>query len=223
MYLKVSMPNQINYFKELERTIAAWKDREVVPSVLLHSCCAPCSSSCLEYLTPHCKVTVFYFNPNITNPEEYEYRLSEQKRLISEIPFVNSVNIIEGRYDPQEFFDLASGLEDAPERGPRCHKCYTHRLNETARVASEQGYDYFATTLTLSPLKPADVINAIGISLNGTEATMQGGHTPDYSEGKALYLPTDFKKNNGYLRSIELSEQYGLYRQNYCGCVYSRR
>lgn len=217
------MPNQINYFKELEKQIASWKNQEAVPSVLLHSCCAPCSSSCLEYLTPHCRVTVFYFNPNITNPEEYEYRLSEQKRLISEMPFDNPVDLIEGRYDPQEYFDLAAGLEDAPERGPRCHKCYTHRLEETARIALEQGFDYFATTLTLSPLKPADVINSIGLSLNDTSAFCTDGRLNGYQAGKALYLPTDFKKNNGYLRSIELSEQYGLYRQNYCGCIYSRR
>lgn len=216
------MPNQINYFKELEKTIAAWHNQGVVPSVLLHSCCAPCSSSCLEYLSPHCKVTVFYFNPNITNPQEYEYRLSEQKRLISEMPFANPVDIIEGRYDVREFLDMAVGLEDAPERGPRCRKCYTLRLEETARTALEQGFDYFATTLTLSPLKPADVINAIGLELNNSSEIMTGPGRLEYRQKEALYLPTDFKKNNGYLRSIQLSEQYGLYRQNYCGCVYSK-
>lgn len=217
------MPNQINYFKELEKTVAAWHARGAVPSVLLHSCCAPCSSSCLEYLTPHCSVTVLYFNPNITTSEEYEYRLAEQKRLISEMPFVNPVNIIEGRYEPQEFFNMAAGLEDAPERGARCHKCYGMRLAETAKVAREQGFDYFATTLTLSPLKPSDVINSIGLSLNGSGEVMTGTEKYEYQSGRALYLPTDFKKNNGYLRSIQLSEQYGLYRQNYCGCIYSKR
>ncbi len=177
----------------------------VTPSVLLHSCCAPCSSACLEYLTRYCRVTILYYNPNITDRKEYEFRLSEQKRLIGLMPFENPVDLIEGRYDPEAFFEMARGLEEAPERGARCHKCYDLRLAETARIAREEGFDWFATTLTLSPLKPADVINGIGSGLGSN------------------YLCTDFKKKGGYQRSIELSKEYGLYRQNYCGCIYSRR
>ena len=198
--------NNINYQKELEKRIEIWREEEYVPSVLLHSCCAPCSSACLEVLTRCCKVTVFYFNPNITSKEEYDFRLSEQKRLIKEMPFIYPVDIIEGRYEPQEFLNMAKGLENEPERGIRCHGCYRLRLEETAKTAAENGFEFFATTLTLSPLKPAQVINDIGIEL-----------------GKGAYLPTDFKKNNGYIRSIELSKEYGLYRQNYCGCEFSKR
>lgn len=201
------IPNKVNYHRELEKKYLQWQEAGMIPSVLLHSCCAPCSSTCLESLSRHCMVTVFYFNPNITNPDEYAFRLSEQKRLIAQMPFEHPVELIEGRYNPQEFFDMAEGLEDAPERGPRCHKCYRARLAETAKTADMLKFDYFATTLTLSPLKPADIINEIGMSLSTSTE----------------YLPTDFKKNNGYKRSIELSEEYGLYRQNYCGCVYSKR
>lgn len=203
--------NTVNYHKELEKLISQWRESGRTPSILLHSCCAPCSSYCLEFLTKYVPVTVFYFNPNITSPEEYAFRLEEQKRLISLMPFEHPVDIIEGRYDPGEFFSMAEGLEDAPERGPRCHRCYTMRLKETARIAAEQGFDYFATTLTLSPLKPADVINGIGQELDVMNT------------GRTKYLPTDFKKNGGYLRSIELSKEYSLYRQNYCGCVFSKR
>lgn len=205
------MANNINYHKELERILGEWQKNAPgtgrIPRVLLHSCCAPCSSYCLEYLTQRASVTVFYYNPNITSKEEYEYRLSEQARLINEMSFVHPVDLIPGEYEPQKFLDMAVGLEDAPERGPRCIGCYTVRLKETARVASEMKYDFFATTLTLSPLKPSDVINRIGLEI----------------ESETVYLPSDFKKNNGYLRSIELSKEYNLYRQNYCGCIYSKR
>ncbi len=203
--MATELMNTINYAKELDKRIDAWQAEGVVPSILLHSCCAPCSSACLEVLTKAARVTVFYFNPNITNKDEYEFRLAEQKRLIQEMPFDYPVDIIAGRYEPAEFLQMAAGLEDAPERGPRCHKCYRLRLEETAKVAREGSFDFFATTLTLSPLKPADVINAIGMELS------------------AIYLPTDFKKNNGYKRSIELSKEYNLYRQNYCGCEFSKR
>ncbi len=211
--------NSINYQKELEKTVAYWRENGIVPTVLLHSCCAPCSSTCLEVLTKAAFVTVFYFNPNITTRKEYEFRLAEQKRLIHEMPFDHPVDIIEGRYETQGFLDMAAGLEDAPERGPRCHKCYRMRLEETARTAAEQGFDLFTTTLTLSPLKPADVINAIGLSLNKGRTDIYN----DFIPHGAIYLPTDFKKNNGYKRSIELSKEYNLYRQNFCGCEFSKR
>lgn len=206
-----TMANNINYHKELERILCEWQKNTPgdgqIPRILLHSCCAPCSSYCLEYLTQKARVTVFYYNPNITSKEEYEYRLNEQKRLISEMEFVYPADLIPGEYDPQKFFDMAKGLEDAPERGPRCAGCYSMRLTETAKVASELKYDFYATTLTLSPLKPSDAINRIGLGI----------------ESGSVYLPSDFKKNNGYLRSIELSKEHGLYRQNYCGCIYSKR
>lgn len=197
--------NKINYQRELEALVVKWQKEERIPRILLHCCCAPCSSYCLEYLTDFSDVTVFFYNPNITDYEEYMHRLEEEKRLIREMPFKHPVGIIEGSFEPERFLEMARGLEEAPERGPRCHKCYRLRLEETCKIAENQDFDYFATTLTLSPLKPADIINSIGLELSGK------------------YLPTDFKKNGGYLRSIELSKQYGLYRQNYCGCNFSRR
>ncbi|MBO4558658.1 MAG: epoxyqueuosine reductase QueH [Lachnospiraceae bacterium] len=214
------MPDIVNYHKLLEKRAEVWRGAGLTPSVLLHSCCAPCSSTCLEVLTRFCRVTVFYFNPNITSKSEYEYRLNEQKRLIAEMPFEHPVDLIEGRYEPDEFLEMAKGLETAPERGPRCVKCYTLRLKETALTAKERGFDYFATTLTLSPLKPAPVINEIGLSLGAenSQETDFGIFIP----GGAAYLPTDFKKNEGYKRSIELSKEYGLYRQNFCGCDFSK-
>ena len=221
--------NNINYQKELERTINMWQDGGHIPSILLHSCCAPCSSYCLEYLTQFAHVTVFYFNPNITSPEEYSFRLSEQKRLIEQMPFTYPVGLIEGRYEPEEYFRMAEGLETEPERGARCHRCYRLRLKETARVANEQGFEYFATTLTLSPLKPADVINEIGLEIANLQTTdttgaagIAGATDMTGTARGSSYLPTDFKKKGGYLRSIELSREYNLYRQNYCGCVYSK-
>lgn len=196
--------NRINYQKELEKKIAGWQAKGEYPSLLLHACCAPCASACLEYISRYMDVTVFFFNPNITNEAEYIYRRDELKRLLSVMPFEREVRFLEGEYLPETFISLAKGLEEAPERGPRCLKCYDLRLRETSKVAQEKNFEYFATTLTLSPLKPADVINSLGQQYSG-------------------YLATDFKKNNGYLRSIELSKEYGLYRQNYCGCEYSKR
>ena len=200
--------------------------------LLLHVCCAPCSSACLELLTVYFDVTVLFYNPNITEEAEYTRRLEEEKRLIAafnaniarnlplgqkdarvNVPEGNRtpIAIIEGRYDPESFLEAARGLEDAPEGAERCEKCFTLRLSEAARVAArgdENGpFDYFTTTLTISPLKNADVLNAIG-----QEAAREAG---------SVFLPSDFKKKNGFLRSTLLSEQYDLYRQDYCGCVYS--
>lgn len=186
-----------------------WRDGDVHPSLLLHSCCAPCSSYCLTYLADVFDITLYFYNPNITEKSEYDLRLAELERLVREMPLPRKVTVEPGPWDPDRFFEMAKGLEDAPERGARCVKCYTMRLEETARVAHEMKTDFFATTLTLSPLKDARVINSIGSRLT--------------QEGSATYLETDFKKNGGYQKSIELSKEYGLYRQNYCGCVYSRR
>jgi len=181
----------------------------VKPRLLLHSCCAPCSSYVLEYLSPYFEITDFYYNPNITPESEYRHRTEELKRLIREMLPDSDVRFLEGRYEPEKFFEAARGLEDAPEGGERCLKCFELRLNEAADAALACHCDCFATTLTISPLKNADHINAIGRRIA--------------EEKGVAYLASDFKKKNGFRRSTELSRQYHLYRQDYCGCVYSRR
>lgn len=198
-----------NYQKELEKIIEENRKLNKVPRLFLHSCCAPCSSYVLEYLSNYFSITVFYYNPNISLKEEYEHRVEEIRRLIEEMEFANPVEFVEGRYEPKEFFDMAKGLEEVPEGGERCFRCYRLRMEEAARHAKEGGYDYFTTTLTISPLKNAGKLNEIGEEL---------GEIYEVS-----HLPSDFKKKNGYKRSIELSHEHGLYRQNYCGCVFSKR
>ena len=182
-------------------------------TVLLHSCCAPCSSACIERLCDRCDITVYYYNPNIGEEAEYLKREEEQIRLInaynSEKKGKYEIKILDADYDPESFTAMAKGMEDCPERGPRCHKCYELRMRRTAEAALEAGeFDLFATTLTLSPLKDSEAINHIGFKIE--------------EETGMKYLPSDFKKRNGYLRSIELSKEYDLYRQNYCGCIYSK-
>lgn len=201
--------NKINYQKELEKVIEQNQKNGMVPTLLLHACCAPCSSYCLEYLSQYFNITVFYYNPNISLKEEYDYRLNEEKRLISLMEFKNPVKIIDGDYEPQEFFEVTKGLENEPEGGKRCLECFKLRLNKSASVAKKIGADYFTTTLTISPLKNADALNSIG-----TECA---------KEYNINWLYSDFKKREGYKRSIVLSQQYNLYRQNYCGCVFSKR
>lgn len=200
--------NKINYQKLLDGIIEKNQSEGKLPSLLLHVCCAPCSSYCLEYLSEYFKITVFYYNPNITVSEEYEHRLSEEQRLIREMSFKNPVEIIESTYDPERFFSAVKGLEKEPEGGKRCEACFILRLGESARKAKELGFDFFTTTLTISPLKNAALLNDIG-----------------YETGEkygVAWLPSDFKKREGYKRSIELSREYDLYRQSYCGCVFSR-
>lgn len=197
-----------NYQKELERILAAIPEGSV-PTLLLHSCCAPCSSYVLEYLSDYFAVTVLYYNPNIYPEEEFRHRADEQKRLIENMPARHPVRFIEGRFDSREFYDAVRGLEHIPEGGERCHACFRLRLEETARIAAENGFDYFTTTLTISPLKNGTVLNKIG-----EETASRFG---------IAWLPSDFKKKNGYKRSVELSSEYGLYRQDYCGCVFSKR
>lgn len=198
-----------NYQRELDLLIDKNQKAGVVPTLFLHACCAPCSSYCLEYLSEFFRITVVFYNPNITEEEEYTYRLQEEKRLISEMNFKYPVTLIEGDYNPEVFFSLSKGLEDAPERGKRCLSCYEERLRYTASLAKENGADYFATTLTLSPLKNAQALNTIGERLS--------------EEFSVNYLCTDFKKKGGYLRSMELSKEHNLYRQNFCGCPFSRK
>ena len=199
----------MNYQIELEKTIEKIINNNDKPSLLLHSCCAPCSSYVLEYLSDYFDITIYYYNPNISSKSEYEKRVSEQKRLINEMKTKNKVMFIEGEYNPELFFEISKGLEDAPEGGERCFKCYRQRLEKTADFAKKHGFDYFTTTLSISPHKNADKINEIGIDLEIIN--------------NIKYLKADFKKKNGYKRSIELSKEYTLYRQNFCGCVFSKR
>jgi len=177
--------------------------------LLLHACCAPCSSAVLERLGNVFSITIFYYNPNITDEIEYEKRLNEVKDFISRFKTTYPISIIDGRYDKDEFFQMAKGLEDVPERGKRCYKCYELRLSETAKVAEKYGFAYFTTTLSLSPYKNSDWINEIGSVLD--------------NKYNSNFLYSDFKKKNGYKRSIELSKEYNLYRQDYCGCIYSKK
>ena len=198
-----------NYQKILDKTIEQHVSRNETPSLLLHACCAPCSSYVLEYLSQFFSITVFYYNPNITEEPEYRKRVAEEQRLISQLPAKNKISFIEGRYDPERFFEMAKGKEDIPEGGARCFDCYRLRIAETADIAKQHGFDYFTTTLSISPLKNAQKLNEIG----GEEAERTG----------VPYLFSDFKKREGYKRSIQLSAQYNLYRQNYCGCIYSKK
>ena len=200
--------NKRNFQKEMDKLIEQNLKDGITPSLLLHSCCAPCSSYVLEYLSQFFNITVLYYNPNISPKDEYLYRLQEEKRLISEMKFKNPVKILDCDYNADEFFTVAKGLEKEPEGGKRCKKCFDLRLDFTAKTAKENNFDYFATTLTISPLKNANLINQIGESLA--------------EKYNVKYLSSDFKKKEGYKRSITLSKEYNLYRQNYCGCIYSK-
>ncbi|MBQ9233875.1 MAG: epoxyqueuosine reductase QueH [Lachnospiraceae bacterium] len=177
--------------------------------LLLHACCAPCSSYVLEFLENTYDITVFYYNPNITDEMEYNKRVAEITRFINTAPFTKNVKFIEGRYDPELFLHISKGLENEPERGKRCYKCYELRLDETARYAKEKGFDLYTTTLSISPHKNAEWLNEIGLRLS--------------EKYEMNYLYSNFKKNNGYSRSIELSKEYNLYRQNFCGCIFSKQ
>ena len=196
----------MNYDLEMQKQMNNIKEGT---KLLLHACCAPCSSAVLERLSNFFEITIFYYNPNITEEKEYLKRIEELKKYISLVKYKYPISLIPGNYEPQKFFEMAKGLEDEPERGKRCYKCYAMRLEESARIADELGFDYFCTTLTLSPHKNSNWINEIGEDLN--------------NRYNSIYLYSDFKKRNGYKRSIELSREYDLYRQDYCGCVYSLR
>ena len=203
--------NKVNYQAELEKLIKQLPDRH--RRLFLHSCCAPCSSYCLEYLRKYFDVTVFYYNPNISFGEEYRHRVEELKRLVEELnedaAGGNPIELEEEPYEPERFFEAVKGMEDCPEGGERCFVCYELRLREAAKRAAEGGYDFFTTTLTISPLKNAQKLNEIGQRLG--------------EEYGVACLPSDFKKKGGYQRSIELSREHDLYRQDYCGCVFSKK
>lgn len=194
-----------NYQREMEEILYGAAQS---PHVLLHACCAPCSSAVLERLAEYAEITLFFYNPNILPEKEYRYRLEELRRLLQEMPLPREIHLLEGRYDPEEFLCFARELPDEPERGKRCQQCIALRLREAAEAAKAIHADYFATTLTVSPHKDAVFINAAGFAIA--------------EEYGIPWLPSDFKKKEGYKRSIQLSAEYDLYRQNFCGCPFSR-
>lgn len=197
----------MNYNLEMERIIEDIVRRGIKPRILLHSCCAPCSSHCISVLTDFFDITVLYYNPNIEPYEEYLRRKEEEIKFISEYPHKNRIDLIDCDYDNEKFKEMAKGLESLPEGGARCVKCYFLRLEKTALMAKENGYDFFGTTLTVSPYKNSNKLNEIGKKLE--------------EKYGVAYLYSDFKKKNGYKHSIELAKEYNLYRQDYCGCIYS--
>ena len=198
-----------NYQKMLECTIEDVVKRGCVPTLLLHSCCAPCSSYVLEYLSQYFAITVLYYNPNIYPDEEYTKRVEEQQHFIEQFPAKHPISFIEGTFDKNRFYEAVKGLEQEPEGARRCEVCFHLRLEEAALTAQEHKMDYFTTTLSISPLKNAQLLNEIGDKLA--------------KQYQIPYLHSDFKKKNGYQRSVELSREYGMYRQDYCGCVFSMR
>ena len=203
------MNQKRNYQKEMEKVIDGFGGEK--KKLLLHSCCAPCNSAVLEKLQEIFDLTVFFYNPNITEKAEYERRIGEQRRLVEYFNEKNPqfpIKLMEGNYEPTKFLQMSKGLEKAPEGGERCYGCYGLRLEESARVAKEQGFDYFTTSLTISPMKNAEKLNTLGEQM----AEKYG----------VSFLPSDFKKKEGYKRSIELSGELDLYRQDYCGCGFSK-
>ncbi|MGN0497968.1 MAG: epoxyqueuosine reductase QueH [Acutalibacteraceae bacterium] len=201
--------NKVNFQREMDALLEKNKSLGLVPKLLLHSCCAPCSSYVIEYLSDYFEITVFYYNPNLYPDDEYEIRSGEQKRFISEFKSKYPLSYLDAEFIPNEFYSRVKGLENEKEGGKRCEKCFELRLEKTAALAKEKDFDYFATTLTISPLKNAALINKIGSELS--------------EKYGVRYLASDFKKKNGFKRSTELSRQYNLYRQDYCGCVFSKR
>lgn len=196
-----------NYQKVLENIIKGNEQIGKIPKLLLHSCCAPCSSYCIEYLSKYFDITLYFYNPNISKKEEFNKRANELTRLVDSMPLTRPINVIIEQYEPNEFYEIAKGLENEPERGKRCEECFKLRLERSAQYARKNNFDYFTTTLSISPHKDAQLLNEIG---------------KDFSRKYNIpYLFSDFKKKNGYKRSIELSTEYNLYRQNYCGCIYS--
>ena len=198
-----------NYHKKMLELLKDIKSSGKTPKLLLHSCCAPCSSHVIDLLSPYFDITILYYNPNIEPYEEYEKRKKEEMRFIKEYPNINQLDILDCDYDNILFHEMSKGLEMVPEGGERCFKCYELRMRKTAKLAKDKKYDYFATTLTVSPLKNSQKLNEIGLMLE--------------REVNIPYLYSDFKKENGYKHSIELAKEYNLYRQDYCGCIYSKR
>lgn len=201
--------NKQNYHLQMLDTIKEYCSEEQIPRLLLHSCCAPCSSYCLELLSKYFEITVFYYNPNIYPPEEYTMRVEEQARFIEQFPAKHRISFVEGAYDTARFYEMAKGMEQLKEGGERCFACYELRLREACAYAKAHDFDFFTTTLSISPLKNAAKLNEIGGKLG--------------QEYDIKYLYSDFKKQNGYKRSTEISNEYDMYRQYYCGCVFSKQ
>ena len=201
------MPNRINYQQEMEKVLRRLEAEGTRPRLLLHACCAPCSSATLERLADHFDLTILYYNPNIYPPEEYHRREKELERFVQQAGY--RFPVVELPYEPQEFYSAVKGLEQEPEKGERCTVCYRLRLEQAARYASEQGFDWFWTTLSISPMKDPVRINALGAELG--------------AQYGVRFLPSEFRKKDGYKRSLQLSAEYGLYRQDYCGCVFSKQ
>lgn len=199
--------NKRNYQRELDKIIERLGPKR--PKLLLHACCAPCSSYCLEYLSTFFDITIYYYNPNISPESEFVHRVDELNSLLERMPLPEGISVMVPDYNHKEFLEMVKGLEKEPERGERCTVCYRMRLERSAKYAKENGFDYFTTTLSISPYKDADRLVSIGEELA--------------KKYDIPYLVSDFKKKNGYKRSIELSEEYGLYRQDYCGCAFSKR
>ena len=200
--------NKKNYYIEFEKVIREI-DLENPPSLLLHSCCGPCSTSVLELLSDYFKVTLLYYNPNIYPSDEYYKRLEEQKKVLEKVNGRFEIKFLEGRYDPAEYFDAVKGVEQLPEGSQRCFNCYELRLKEAAQFAKNLNMDYFATTLSVSPYKNAQIINELGEKIA--------------QEYEVNHLPNDFKKKDGYKKSVELSKSWNIYRQDYCGCPFSKK
>lgn len=201
--------NKQNYHISMLNLIKDNCNEDKVPKLLLHSCCAPCSSYCLELLSEYFEITVFYYNPNIYPPEEYHMRAKEQERFIEQFPAKHQISFVEGRYDTAKFYEMAKGMEQLKEGQERCFACYEMRLRESCEYAKANGFDFFTTTLSISPLKNSAKLNEIGAKLE--------------NEYGVSYLFSDFKKQNGYKRSTEISNEYDMYRQYYCGCVFSKK
>lgn len=201
--------NKENYHLRMLDIIRENCSEDNVPKLLLHSCCAPCSSYCLELLSEYFEITVFYYNPNIYPPEEYVMRVEEQRRFIRDFPAKHRISFVEGDYDTQKFYEMARGMEHLKEGAKRCFACYELRLRESAEFAKKNGFDFFTTTLSISPMKNAQKLNEIGEKLE--------------KEYQVAYLYSDFKKKNGYKRSTEISNEYEMYRQYYCGCIFSKK
>lgn len=199
----------MNYHKHMQLILKQIEEEKRVPTLLLHTCCAPCSTTVLNTLANFFHITVFYYNPNIEPKEEYEKRKEEQKKLLKLFPTKYPISFIDCDYDPVQFHQKIKGLENEPERGKRCFECYTLRLRKTAQKAKELNMDYFGTSLTVSPYKNAKWVNEIGMNLS--------------KEYHVSFLPSDFKKEQGYYKSIQFSNRYHLYRQDYCGCIYSKK
>ena len=199
----------MNYQKILDESLAQIKQSNKIPKLLLHACCAPCSSYVLEYLSEFFEITIYYYNPNIHPENEYNRRINELKKFLIDFKPKNEIKLVEENYNTLEYFDKIKGLENLGERSKRCYKCYKFRMEKAVIYAKDNSFDYFTTTLSISPYKDSNWINEIGNLLE--------------DKYNVKYLYADFKKKNGYKRSLELSKEYGLYRQDYCGCIYSKQ